>query len=452
MRVISSAGARTAYLALTLVILLAGDAVRFTTGWWTFGALALVAGAASVALLIINRDRWRIGTLPYPLLAFIGFATLSIAWSFYPAATALGLLTTWLIVLSALATAVSFSWSEIVGVLGLVLRAILALSLLFELFVSVVIRGPILPLFTQPGVDYSKYEKLPQLLYWSRNELFEVFDEGRIQGIVGNANNLGMLALLAVIVFAGQLADRSVRRSSGAAWLSVAGLVLVFTRSATVTVTIVVLLLALAALLLVRRARTPRRIVLTYAGIIAVVAVAFSAVLVFQRSLLGLLGKSPDLTGRFGIWEDVIAFAQQRPGQGWGWVSYWMPWAPPFDNLTFRYGVRQLQAHNVWIDVWFQLGIIGLVLFAALVVSTFARSWQLAVDPRQSSPDGPQPYRAAELLPVLLLAALLVQSVAESRLIVEYGIFFLALISITTKNQHGIGEGPLNVGRVIPRR
>ncbi len=45
-----------------------------------------------------------------------------------------------------------------------------------------------------------------------------------------------------------------------------------------------------------------------------------------------------------------------------------MPWAAPFDNLAFRNGVRQLQAHNAWLDVWFQLGVIGVAIFAAFIV------------------------------------------------------------------------------------
>jgi len=45
-----------------------------------------------------------------------------------------------------------------------------------------------------------------------------------------------------------------------------------------------------------------------------------------------------------------------------------MPWAAPFDTLAFRNGVRQLQAHNAWLDVWFQLGVIGVAIFAAFIV------------------------------------------------------------------------------------
>jgi len=439
MRLIGNQGVRTAFLALTFVLLLAGDAVRFTFGWWTFGVLGVAMAGSSVWLLIVQRDRWRIAGLPYPLLAFLAFATVSIFWSYYPASTALGLLSTWLIVFSGLAVAVTFSWAEILRCFGLVLRWILGLSLLFELFVSLVIRGPILPLFTQPGVDYSLYEKLPKMLYWSRNELFEVFHEGRIQGIVGNANNLGVIALFALIVFALQLAerrggDRTVGRWAGWFWMLVAAATLVFTRSATVTVALAGVVLVAAAILLLRRADTARARAFTWSGIALAVVAGSVILLTFRGVLLGLLGKDATFTGRFGIWADVSALAEQRPAAGWGWVSYWMPWAEPFHDLTFRNGVRQLQAHNVWIDVWFQLGVIGVILFAVLVVSVVVRSVVLAVERPMTAARIPGEYTAASLLPALLLTALLVQSVAESRLIVEYGFFFLVLIAVKTKS------------------
>jgi O-antigen ligase len=106
--------------------------------------------------------------------------------------------------------------------------------------------------------------------------------------------------------------------------------------------------------------------------------------------------------------------------------------------LIFRNGVRQLNAHDAWIDVWFQLGVVGLVVFAALVLTTLARSWSFAVVRPQSSASGPSPYTAESLLPLLVLTGLLVQSFAESRLLVEFGMFFLVVMAVKTK----IGDFP----------
>lgn len=433
MRLIANTRARSAFLIISLSLLLAGDAWRFTTGWWAFSVLAAGMAGISAWLLVVQRDRWRVTTLPYPMLAFLALAVLSLAWSHYPAATALGLVTTVLIAIFAVAVAVTYSWGEILAGLGTFLRWILALSLAFELIVSLVLRRPILPIFGQPGVDYGSYDKIPTMLYWSRNELMQVFDEGRIQGLVGNANHLGFLALIAVIVFALQLADRTTKRRWSIVWLAVAGLTLVFTRSATVTAALIAVALIGAAVLLMRRAPTPRARALTLGGIVAVIVAGAATVLAFSSTFLALLGRSDDLTGRIGIWEKVIALAQQQPVFGWGWVSFWMPWAPPFDTLAFRNGVRQLQAHNAWLDIWLQLGIIGLVVFGALVLSAVQRSWSFAVDRPQNSPAGPLPYVAASLFPILMMTALIVQSLAESRLLVEFGLFLLLLIAVKTK-------------------
>lgn len=436
--------ARAFFLALVLCVLLAGDAWRYTIGWWGYGVLVGLIGAASVWMLVAQRSRWRFMNLPNPLVAFLALATLSILWSFYPGATAIGLAATWLTAIVALALAVTYSWPEILRGLASALRVILGLSFVFELYVALIVRGPILPLVPSPGIDYAELvtrDKIPLMLYWSRNELFEVFDGGRIQGIVGNSVLLAFVALMGVIVFALRLFDHESKRRWNIVWLVVSGIALLFTRSATITVALVAVVVVALAILLVRRARTPRERAVTYGAFAAVIAIGVALALVFQRTLFSLLGKSEDLTGRLEIWDKVLTLAGQRPVAGWGWVSHWIPGFAPFDDLVFRNGVRQLHAHDAWIDIFFQLGIIGLVVFGALALSTLARSFALAVDHPQSSPGAPGQYRVHELLPVLVLVGLLVQSIAESRLLVEFGFAWLVLTAVKTKIPDAAAQG-----------
>ncbi len=426
---------RVAFPSLALFMLLAGDAVRFTVGWWTFGIVTIAITLVSGWMLWRQRSRWSVAGMPLPLLAFLALATVSIFWSHYPGATALGLFTTWIIVINAVALAITFTWAELLRALGIVLRFVIAASLLFELFVSVVIRDRVLPLFGQPGVDYDSYTKLPGMLMWSRNELFDVFDGGRIQGILGNSNSLGFLALLALIVFGIQVASRKASRGWGSVWIALAAGSILLTKSATVTVAAAGVLVTLVIALLVRRARTGRGRVVVYTLSLVVVAAAVVAGFLVRARLFELLGKSPDLTGRIEIWNKVLTLAEQRPALGWGWVSYWMPWADPFDHLVYRSKVLQLQAHNTWVDVTFQLGLVGLVIFMALVAVVLVKAWQHAVDRPQKAPNAPLNHTALTLLPLLVLVALIVQSMAESRLITEYGFAFLLIIAVKTKRR-----------------
>jgi exopolysaccharide production protein ExoQ len=415
------------YAVIAFFTLLAGDAWRYSITWWGFSAIAVGISVVSVLLLVRHRSRWSFGTLPLALLAFVVLAGLSVIWSQYPAGTALGFVSTVVTIISGVALAVTFTREELLRALGTALRIILAGSLVFELFVSLVLRAPLLPFW----VDYSSYgDDLPKLLFWSRDLILE---GGKIQGLVGNSSLLGFVSLLGLIVFALQFAAKTVNRWSGAVWIALSLALIWMTRSATITIALVVLIAVVTAVLLLRLSRTRGQRLGVY-GLMALVVVSIPVIIFsFGGRILDLLGKSDTLTGRAGIWEAVIGLAQQHPVLGWGWVSYWIPWIQPFDDLVVRGGVVQLHAHNAWLDMWMQLGIVGLVVFGALVLGTLLRSWSLAVDRKHLGVDRPARWDTVSLLPLLVMVALLVQSLAESRLLVEYGLALLVICAVSTK-------------------
>jgi O-antigen ligase len=123
---------------------------------------------------------------------------------------------------------------------------------------------------------------------------------------------------------------------------------------------------------------------------------------------------------------------------GWGWVSYWFPFVEPFTDLAERNGVVYLQAHDAYLDVWFQLGWIGLALFGLTIVGVVLRSWWWAVDRRMLSRGVAAPWSALDLLPLLLVTALLVHGLTESRLIVEWGwATFVVVVLVTRRDPFG---------------
>ena len=466
---------------LVFFTLLAGQFWRNLLGWWGYGALAVIIATGCIVALATLKPDWMWRSVPKSLVGFVGIIVLSLAWSFYPGASAIGIALQLITTTAALFIALILTWTELLRTLGAALRWLLGLSLLFELIVAVVVRHAVLPFWVDYGTD-----KIPAAFYWSRGLLFS---GGPIEGIVANRNLLGFAALLAVIVFAVQLRARTVKGGWGIAWLVLACVTLVLTRSATVTIAgLVVLVVLLFALWTRRVGPTRRRPVYLTAAALAVVGSIASVTL--SPLLLTLFGKSDDLTGRFDIWTSVTHLASERPLFGWGWVSYWAPWVEPFRDLAVRRGVTYLQAHNAWLDVWLQVGLIGLLLFAALVFSTLWRSWFLAVDaplvataltsaPTPASPptspptspttqadttlaaastalsraagaqpladpapDGkqtvpylPGPFPASAMLPLLIVAALIAQSVAESRLLIESGWVLLVVLAMATKRQ-----------------
>jgi exopolysaccharide production protein ExoQ len=414
------------YAVLVFFTVLSGDTERYALTWYGWGAIILAIFVIALVIVIRARKRWTFTGLPLPMLAFLLLAVLSIAWSDYRQYTVAAALLSIVTAIGALSLAVSFRLPELLMLLGHALRIILAASILFELVVSIFVRHPFTPWWT----DYSG-QKIHPAEYWSRDLLFK---GDRIQGIMGNSDLLGFVALLGVIVFAIEFASRSMNRGWSAFWIAVAVIDIALTRSATVFVAAVIVAVAAAVLVLLRRARTDHARRNVSIGSVVVVVVGLAAAIALHGPLLKLLNKSSTLTGRTGIWSEVIAIARERPVVGWGWISYWVPGLAPFDRKEFNIGgIQYLQAHDAWLDLWLQLGIIGVIVFAAFALSALVRSWILAVDRPQLGPGRLGRYDPATLLPALVLVALLAQSVAESRLLIEYGLLLLCLFAIKTK-------------------
>lgn len=418
---------RVALTALTMFTLLSGDAWRYSITWFGWGvvALAIVVGWGAVAM----RRQVNLRRIPIAVGTLLGLMAASVIWSYYPGATAIGIIATGATAFVGIVMAHTVSLEQLLRALGVASRFIIGLSLAFELAVAIVVRRPVLPLW----VSYD--EPIPLAFFWSRNLLFE---GGRIQGIPGNANLLAFAALIAVIVFAIQLAERRVGQAAGWGWLGAALVTLALTRSSTVIVAGLVALTALVVLIVARRLSTRGQ--LTLYGLTALAAgSAVVLALTLREQLLDLLGRSDDLTGRLDIWASVVALIEQRPVLGWGWVSYWAPWVEPFDDLVIIRGVRYLQAHNAWLDVLLQLGWVGLIVFTILIVTTGARVLSWSVD----APLGDQAATPAlRLLPALLLTVLLVHSLTESRLLIEAG-FVLLVYLATASRLRGVTVPPV---------
>jgi len=423
-RTVPTRGATT-FATLAFLVLFGGDVLRNGTGWWGWGAACVAMVVAAVVLVVRHPPRVR--TLPRLLVLFLLFAVVSIAWSQYPAGSAIGIVLTLMTSVGALAVTVVASWPTIVTALGRALRIHVVASLLFEVVVGLVVRRPVCPV-------YLDCTDRPAAWFWSRDVLLE---GGRIQGLQGNSNILAIIALLALIVTAVQAADRSIGRGTAVVGLVTSLLALVLTRSATVAV--VAVAVGLVSLLVVAtRRREPGRRGPVF-GVAALVVLAAVTVVVLARGpLLALLGKSGDLTGRTDIWSAVYDLGVQHPVVGWGWVSYWFPFVEPFTDLAERNGVVYLQAHDAYLDVWFQLGWIGVALFGLTIVGVVLRSWWWAVDRRMLSRGVAAPWSALDLLPLLLVTALLVHGLTESRLIVEWGwATFVVVVLVTRRDPFG---------------
>ncbi|OCG74689.1 hypothetical protein A7J15_03925 [Microbacterium sediminis] len=84
----------------------------------------------------------------------------------------------------------------------------------------------------------------------------------------------------------------------------------------------------------------------------------------FLDRLLGLLGRSSNLTGRVNLWAETLAQAMSHPVLGAGAGV-----EPDLAKLT-----TAIHSHNGFIQVFFDRGAVGILLFAALIVMAVVRA------------------------------------------------------------------------------
>ncbi|UNK69707.1 O-antigen ligase family protein [Microbacterium sp. H1-D42] len=397
-----------------------------------------VVTAASLAIWIPaivqgrpSRFRWR--RLPWVALGYGALALVSTLWSRWPGATLLTWVLLAAVTVTALLVATMLTWDEIVRALSTTMKLILGLSLLIELWVVWIRQEPLLPNFVDAPEG-----KIDPHLYWVRGNLF---NDGRIQGVVGNAHTLAVMCLFSLIVFAVLWFAHARRRGMLVAWAVLAIALLVKAASATVYLSIAVVLAVLLAALIARSATRPGQRRVMYLTFTAIAVIGVSTAVLLRDQVLGLFGKSADLTGRLEIWQAVWERAITRPVFGNGFSSPWVPWDPGFDGWIMDHGLTVFHAHNMWLDVFLQLGIVGVVIMAIAWLAVTWRAWFFAVDRPRFDLDASRAYSPLALLPLLVVTVLLVEGLAESAPIMLWGWLLLILLSFKMKTTPLIGVG-----------
>ncbi|MFM7013669.1 MAG: O-antigen ligase family protein, partial [Actinomycetota bacterium] len=315
------------------------------------------------------KDKSSLRRFPLPLMLLIGYMALSTIWSNYPLFTILAVTTQLITTLSAVFLALQFDWRQLLNLFANTIRLILALSLIVELVAA--FTGPLRPIFanfegeTPPSPAY----------WWVQGNLFQ---SERIQGFVGNANLLAYIAVLGLVIFFVEyLVTYSRRRISVVSLFAAAGFLALAKSASMMIALLIVIAAAVVAMFAEGQPRSIRHRVYARAFWIGLFIVFLA--IAYWEEITDFLGKSSDASGRFDIWAKVWTLISQRPIEGWGWISHWVPGVAPYEGLAVIDNVPYYHAHNAFLDVWLQLGIIGLIIFFWLLWSTFSRVWKIAV-------------------------------------------------------------------------
>lgn len=97
-----------------------------------------------------------------------------------------------------------------------------------------------------------------------------------------------------------------------------------------------------------------------------------SVAALFFNEIMEAIGKDPSLTGRVPLWQELVSLVRARPLEGYGYMGFFTPGNPDLDSVHRAIGWKASTAHQGYLDMLLQLGVLGLALaLAALARATW---------------------------------------------------------------------------------
>ncbi|MEJ5365024.1 MAG: O-antigen ligase [Desulfosoma sp.] len=214
---------------------------------------------------------------------------------------------------------------------------------------------------------------VPVAPHWA---VMEFPHEGAWNGAFLHKNVLGRIAALGILFFAFlRWIDDRPPLWNGA--LALAALCLWRSESAT-SLVLVCALAAMGVALreLRKRTRWSGSTVLVVA--LGLATAGYYAVLNFDL-ILQLLRRDVTLTGRTPLWAVLLPMLRDRFWTGYGFRAFWLGWDGPSAEVYKVMTWFPEHAHNGFLDLWLELGFVGVILGLGLVLSPLAFHGRAAV-------------------------------------------------------------------------
>jgi len=337
------------HIVLTLLVLtrpfasfLGGEKGEFK-GKISFILFGLCLIIVPIVLVRLGRFVW-VASRDKLLMVLIGFALISVLWSYAPEATLRQSVTLLGGAFLGIYLAMHYSVHEQMRIFAWVLGIAAVLSF----FVALA--------FPALGIGITVNPEA-----WT--------------GIYDHKNVLGRsMALSAVLFFIsiGYLRKR---------WIGWGGFILSFvlvllSRSLTSLVAVIAILglMPLYRSLRWRDLRAKAVVICAVALLISVTIVMFAA---NPAPFFKAVGRDPVkntlVVGRMQLWNDLLHKAEQRPLLGYGLGAFWLGWEGELADIGARHGWNPQSAHNGYLDIWLELGLIGLGVMLCHLFLNFRR-------------------------------------------------------------------------------
>ncbi|MCY2983206.1 MAG: O-antigen ligase [Planctomycetota bacterium] len=156
-------------------------------------------------------------------------------------------------------------------------------------------------------------------------------------------------------------------------------LVVWYTRSRTTLAGLLLSLLITQTLIIRGSSRT-----LLVAGLLAFASLGLAASTMITQSSakafgkVATMGREDDvssLSGRLPLWEELLSSVEKKPILGYGYLAFWDAKKVEYLSATFRWEIPH--AHNLYLDVLLDGGIVGLTLVLLTILCAFVEASKL---------------------------------------------------------------------------
>jgi O-antigen ligase len=243
-------------------------------------------------------------------------------------------------------------------------------------------------------------------------------------GIFGHPNQLGGSMALISTLWIWQAVNSPKQRWLSLGIAAASLLLLQNANSAGAKVQVVVLISLLIYLRFIKSLSSKWAFV---AVVLFLILVSIAAILItenIETIVVDTLGKDMTFTGRRPLWE--LLWKQEIKSHLWlghGYHSFWQPWRgldDPGNDVVMPNGWKAPHAHNGFVEILLELGLVGFVLFMLSFFTTLARAVLYFSQSKQPE----------SVLPMILLTFLILPNLTLSRLLEVGDIWCYYIISV----------------------
>ncbi len=323
---------------------------------------------------------------------------LSFFWSLYPVSTIKNLREVLQMTMFALYFATRFSLKEQVKLIA----STFALGILLSLFYGIFM----------PGIA-----------------IHQGGHAGAWKGIYDYKNTFGSMMVLSSVAFFSLPVEKPIDKLYKWVGYSMSLVMILLSTSKT---SLVISCLLIFILLLYKNFRWKGKISVVYLDIgVLIFSCIATFVLTEWVNIVNGLGRDPTMTGRTVIWDYALLQIEERPLLGFGRGAFWDPQSP----YAFAAG-RQLSswfrpphAHNGFIDLGLDVGLIGLALFVAVFLISYVRSLRMAYSSKKQE----------DIWPMAFLTFLAMNNITESYLLrgatIYWVLYLTTAMSLSIKHR-----------------